>query len=437
MNSLLPSYAMTVLTLATSVACSSHDQALGNLSESGKGGSGNGAGKGGTASSSATETPSEAGAGMSSGHDDAATDGGDGVGGGDTGSVASAGGGKGGGGSDGDGKGSSSGGSGSGGGSNGGGGGSGSVTSVWKSSGCGKAYTGAMGNVAVSVDTWGKKDELCADHFLDGSPRCGLWGQAGSSWRTTPISRSFYVNLPAGYDEAKPYALVLEGPSCGATGTQVYPLNNGVNGEAIRIGWTPPPTYVGHATNPGQGCFDDREGDDSVDFVFWTKLYDALEGELCFDRNRVFASGNNSGASIANQLACKYAGDPQRPVRGVLANTGSLVTEGPLAPVCTTAPMAGMWVHEIGDTEAPFSGTKKAVDRALKVNKCSAASYDTATFEDYPIGGQNPNATCKKVLGCPADYPLVVCALPGDSHGSHDSIVNPGFATFVTDLLAP
>ena len=35
------------------------------------------------------------------------------------------------------------------------------------------------------------------------------------------------------------------------------------------------------------------------------------------------------------------------------------------------------------------------------------------------------------------DYPLVVCPLPGNGHGSHDAVVNPGAATFITQLAAP
>jgi hypothetical protein len=41
------------------------------------------------------------------------------------------------------------------------------------------------------------------------------------------------------------------------------------------------------------------------------------------------------------------------------------------------------------------------------------------------------------MVGCPAAYPLVVCPLPGNQHASHDNVVNPGFAQFITDLAAP
>jgi poly(3-hydroxybutyrate) depolymerase len=304
-----------------------------------------------------------------------------------------------------------------------GGGGGFDITDVVKTAGCGKAFSGQSG-AKVTIQTSGVKDADCADK-LNGVPKCGPW--------STP--RDYYVYLPQNYDPTHAYTLIFQGPGCGGNGTNVYSLDNNVNNTAIRVGLTPGPNSLGHATNENQGCFDDREGDDSIDFVFYELLFDKLSTEICFDKNRVFASGNSTGGYLANELGCKYAGDPLRPIRGVLVNTGGLPTEPQWTPTCTNAPMAGMWVHEIGDTTQPFNGNKVAIDRAMKVNGCTiGTSYDTAQFDNYPIGGGNLDSTCKKLKGCPALYPLVVCALPGNQHGSHDSIVNPSFATFVTGL---
>jgi hypothetical protein len=75
--------------------------------------------------------------------------------------------------------------------------------------------------------------------------------------------------------------------------------------------------------------------------------------------------------------------------------------------------MAGMWVHEVGDSVNPFAGTKTAVTRAMAVTGCTIGTdYDTASLVDYPIGGGNPATTCQQIDGCPADHPPVVCALP-------------------------
>jgi poly(3-hydroxybutyrate) depolymerase len=320
----------------------------------------------------------------------------------------------------------------------GGGSGGGDITKVWKSDGCGKAFAGQSG-AKVTIATAGMKDANCADK-LGGQPKCGLWGQAGSAWQTEPVPRDYYVNLPANYDMNKAYPLVIEGPGCGGNGTNIYPLPDIAN-QVIRIGITPPPNYVGHGTNENQGCFDDKEGDDSVDWVFYENFYDKLNQDVCFDRNRVFSAGNSSGSWFSNELGCKYAGDPKRPVRGVLPNTGGLPNEAQFEPTCTTKPMAGMWVHEVGDTTNPFTGNKFAIDRAIKVNGCTGAqSYDAKVaaneFQNFPIGGNNPDNTCQLLKGCPETTPLVVCPLPGNQHGGHDSVVNPGFATFIKQFSA-
>jgi len=80
----------------------------------------------------------------------------------------------------------------------------------------------------------------------------------------------------------------------------------------------------------------------------------------------------------------------------------------------------------------PFTGTRVGVARAMKVNGCTiGTTFDNAMFDDFPIGGGNPANVCKKIKGCPELYPLVVCALAGNGHGTHDDVANPGFATFL------
>jgi polyhydroxybutyrate depolymerase len=157
-------------------------------------------------------------------------------------------------------------------------------------------------------------------------------------------------------------------------------------------------------------------------------MWDKLASEVCFDKNRVFAGGNSSGAWWSNELGCKYAGDPTRPIRGIMPNTGGLPSEPQYKPTCTTKPMSGMWVHEIDDGTNPFSGNKYAIARAMMVNGCTMGnSFDNATLDPFPGGP----AECKMIKGCPALYPLVVCPLNGNGHGSHENIVNPGVSTYL------
>jgi hypothetical protein len=277
-----------------------------------------------------------------------------------------------------------------------------------------------MSGARVTIPTRGVKDANCADH-LDGAPVCGPWS----------VPRDFYVNLPANYDPNKAYPLIFEAPGCGGNGTNVYPISDVAN-RSIRVGLTPGPNSLGHGTNEKQGCFDDREGDDSVDWVFYETVYDKLNSELCFDRNRVFAGGNSSGAWLANELGCKYAGDSRRPVRGVMPTTGGLPTDPAFVPTCSTAPLAGFWVHDLPNQTTPFSSDQVAIDRAMSLAQCkSGHDFQTARLVSFPIGGGVADDVCQRIADCDPLYPLVVCALPGVSRGSNDNVVNPGWSVFV------
>ena len=316
---------------------------------------------------------------------------------------------------------------------------------VVPSQGCGVVATQTPG-VAMpeTIPTSGVKAPDCADKTVEGVPVCGPWS----------LLREYDVILPLGYDNTRPYPLVIQGPGCGGKGNNGYPLadfsnigapgpgHDNVDNTVIRVGLTPPPISIGHATNPGQGCFDESEGDDSVEWPFYENLYDRLQGQLCFDKNRVFANGNGSGGGrFVDELACKYAGDVKRPIRGVISNSGdwatsvldgTLVVDPRYAPTCTTKPMAGMWVHEIGDPTRLWNSTKLAIARAMKVDGCTiGTTYDEAKLENFPIGGDNPDNTCQRMLGCSELTPLVVCLIQGNQHGSHDKIVNPGASTFI------
>jgi hypothetical protein len=314
------------------------------------------------------------------------------------------------------------------------------ITKVAPTAGCGMDPPAALkpGTTSGSqtIMTMGTKPTTMGNQAGDcADTNCGPWS----------YNREYFVTLPMGYDKTKAYPLVFEGPGCGSGGTSVYPLTDPTAGNAqnagntvIRVGLTPPPNTIGHATNPGQGCFDDKEGDSSVDWVFYEDLYDRLAGQLCFDKNRVFSTGNSSGAWFSNELGCKFAGDPTRPVRGIMPNTGGLPTTPPSqVTTCTNKPMAGMWVGETNDPENPFSHNIDAINRAIQVNGCTGGPWGTTPTADYPIGGGKPDTTCKQITGCPALYPLVVCLIPGNQHASHDDTTNPGFTTFLKFFSKP
>jgi poly(3-hydroxybutyrate) depolymerase len=273
----------------------------------------------------------------------------------------------------------------------------------------------------------GVKDADCAAHLANnGAKVCGPW----------TLDRVFRILLPDQYDPNKSYPLLFEGPGCGGGAGSLYGLPVSFTNTIIRIGLQPS-RIEAHGTNPGENCFDDKEGDDSMDWVFYEVLYDKLNEQLSFDRNRVFAGGNSSGAWLANELGCKYAGDAKYPIRGIMPNTGGLPTDAAYVPTCTNHGMAGFWSHELNDPTNAFAGNIVAIDRAMKVDKCQQTAYAQAQFENFPIGGGQADDKCKRIKNCDPLYPLVVCAFPGGGHGSHPEVVEPGWPKFVGLFAMP
>jgi poly(3-hydroxybutyrate) depolymerase len=293
----------------------------------------------------------------------------------------------------------------------------GDITKVAPSAGC-NMDPGPTG--MQTIMTSGTKDADCADK-LNNVKKCGAWS----------VQRTYYINLPGGYDKTKPYPLLFEGPGCGGGGNNLY-NNPALAAMVIRIGMSPPPNSVGHGTNENQGCFDDKEGDDSVDWPFYTAVWDKLATTLCFDKNRVFAGGNSSGAWFSNEVGCKFAGDPVHPIRGIMPNTGGLPDQPMFKPTCTTNGMAGMWVHGTGDQTNPFTGNIYAMNRAIGVNGCPAGmtyANSIAAADPFPLGGDT--TSCKRFKGCSPLFPMVVCPLNLNDHGGHESVVNPGWVAFL------
>jgi polyhydroxybutyrate depolymerase len=288
------------------------------------------------------------------------------------------------------------------------------VTAIVPSDGCGKAPPGLNG--VQTIQTMGFKPPEAAD------TKKGAW----------MYNREYTVRMPTSYDNKKPYNLIFQGMGCNA-GTPSLPYNygNSVDQTAIMVALGLPPSEIGHAeVGTSLRCYDDKDKY-SVEIEFYEALYDRLNSQLCFDRNRVFIGGNSSGGWLSNELGCKYAGDEKRPIRAFMPNTGGLPMPDRNRPPCSDKPRSGFWVHERGDQENPFTGTAFAVQEAMKVNKCTmGTSYATATLENYPVPGLGMN-TCQKLRGCPDLYPLVVCNLPGNQHGSHNEVVNPGVNTFI------
>src|SRR4029079_8900039 len=104
-------------------------------------------------------------------------------------------------------------------------------------------------------------------------------------------------------------------------------------------------------------------------------VHSYVQSHFCVDNNRVFAAGYSTGDALANMWGCYFGGIPDPPrkfapkfrLRGHAGVAGTLPAT---LPICN-GPVAGLWIHDTGDTAAPIQGDLNARDRVLMTNGCA------------------------------------------------------------------
>ena len=222
--------------------------------------------------------------------------------------------------------------------------------------------------------------------------------------------RPYSVRLPKNYDPNTKYAVTFGGGGCGGNAQDFANSPNGglqmaPDGTTIQIGLS----YVA-------GCFED-DGVDNAEVPYFRAVMADIEQKYCFDLSKVFIGGYSSGGWESYQMGCA-ASDL---VRGFGADEGGLRAQH---PACKN-PVAAVMVAGEADTTNPIgplditTGTGKSLD-----SYGSGPSRDEVLMRNGCVGTETkPLAdpqyvACKQYTGCPAAYPVVWCALPGEGHNS-------------------
>jgi poly(3-hydroxybutyrate) depolymerase len=209
-------------------------------------------------------------------------------------------------------------------------------------------------------------------------------------------SRKYILRVPDGYDNNHPYRLVFAYAESGSSAMSVASRN-----------------YFTLATLDGANTI--FAAPDAADGAgTWSKsdveLTDAilaqLEGDLCIDKTRIFATGFSFGGAMSLAIACTRADV----FRGVAFFSGADLTgscTGTLTkPIAYYASQAS---EDSTGTPMPTSGRVKQAEFAA-VNGCMAEPSATT----FPAAGQ-PH-TCTTYQGCSAGHPTVYCVFNGP-HG--------------------
>ena len=233
------------------------------------------------------------------------------------------------------------------------------------------------------------------------SPGCGKTRtlQNGTlSITSGGASRKYILLVPSGYDNSHAYRVVLAFAESGSSAQSVATRN-----------------YFTMATYDSKNTIfaapDAANGAGSwsnTDVAFTDAILAQLEGDLCIDTTRVFATGFSFGAGMAMALACTRADV----FRAVAFFSGADLTSS--CPTTLTKPIAYYASQASEDSNGmditnPMTGEKKQAQFAA-VNGCTPEPASTT----YPAAGQPHTCTIYKC--CSAGHPTEYCVFNG-AHG--------------------
>jgi poly(3-hydroxybutyrate) depolymerase len=210
-------------------------------------------------------------------------------------------------------------------------------------------------------------------------------------------SRNYILRVPNDYDNNRPYRLVFAFAESGASAMSVATRNYFTMATLDTMNTT---IFAAPDAANGMGSWS------RSDVELTDAILAQLEGDLCIDKTRIFATGFSFGGAMSLALACQRADV----FRGVAFFSGADLTGS-----CTetlTKPIAYYASQASEDSTGdpmPTSGRVKQAQFAA-VNGCTPEP-DATTF---PAAGQPHKCTIYQ--GCSAGHPTVYCVFNG-AHG--------------------
>jgi len=210
-------------------------------------------------------------------------------------------------------------------------------------------------------------------------------------------SRNYILRTPDNYDSTHAYRLVFAFAESGSSAMSVASRNY-FTMATLDTGKTT--IFVAPDAANGMGSWS------KSDVELTDAILEKLEGDLCIDKTRIFATGFSFGGAMSIAIACTRADV----FRGVAFFSGADLTGS--CPATLTKPIAYYASQASGDssgTPMPSSGRVKQAEFAA-VNGCMPEPMATT----FPAAGQ-PH-TCTDYKGCSAGHPTKYCVFDGP-HG--------------------
>ncbi len=264
----------------------------------------------------------------------------------------------------------------------------------------------------------GELDAASSDAATESGASCSGKGTPYPAGTTTEgsvmvsgRSRTFRVHVPPGYRVDRATAIVLAFHGGGGSGKQMEESSL-LDVQADREGFVavyPDGTGVLGTWNGGLCC--GRAVEENVDdTAFVRAILDHLEGALCADTHRIFATGMSNGGILSHRLACELS-DRLAAIAPVAGTIG-------VADCKPSRPIPVMHVHGTLDGHVPVGGG----------TGCGPSGASYVSVADTMEGWRNRNGcaaakaaydamgdgTCLAYTGCAAS--TVLCTIEGGGH---------------------
>src|SRR3990167_1552437 len=145
--------------------------------------------------------------------------------------------------------------------------------------------------------------------LTNGTPPAGesyLSGDYKESMTVDGRERTYLLHIPAGFDAAKKYPLVLGFHGGNGTGEK-FARQTGFKEKADAEGFIAVfPDGIENNWNDGRGTTDaEKQGVDDIKFL--RSLVGRLQEKLPIDAKRIYATGVSNGGIFSHRLACDMA----------------------------------------------------------------------------------------------------------------------------------
>ena len=150
------------------------------------------------------------------------------------------------------------------------------------------------------------------------------------------------------------------------------------------------------------------------DVLFFDALVAQIEGTLCADPARRFATGYSSGAFMTHRVACDR-GDSLRGVASIAGGVGGGECQGQVA---------ALLIHDFNDDIVDISASVGARDTHIQRNVCSTV-MPTTPVEPAP---------CQAYVDCAEGFPVVWCQTSEQGHSRQDQLAATAFWGFLSAL---